>query len=141
MPSLFTAAELDGVTEEEVCDEDRVSQMYKNRKAVEDKINFNVRSIGIEIVEDLNITGEVGQTMIRNKAKYVRTMQELEASYMAFCARMLGNGYEKVSIKTLAVALQEVMEDLFEMYESDAIKVILYHTNRPKFADIIEKAL
>ena len=87
MPSLFTAAELDGIAEEEVSDEDRESQTYKNRKAVEDKINFNVRSIGIEIVEDLSITGEVGQTMIRNKAKYVRTMQELDAAYMAFCAK------------------------------------------------------
>lgn len=141
MPSLFTAAELDGIAEEEVSDEDRESQTYKNRKAVEDKINFNVRSIGIEIVEDLSITGEVGQTMIRNKAKYVRTMQELDAAYMAFCAKELGNGYEKVSIKTLAVALLEVVEDLFELFKSDAIKVILYHANRPKFADIIEKAL
>ena len=92
-------------------------------------------------VEDLSITGEVGQTMIRNKAKYVRTMQELNAAYMAFCAKMLGSGYEKVSIKTLAVALLEVMEDLFELFESEAIKVILYHGNRPKFADIIERAL
>ena len=102
---------------------------------------LNVKSIGIEIVEDLSITGEVGQTMIRNKAKYVRTMQELNAAYMAFCAKMLGSGYEKVSIKTLAVALLEVMEDLFELFESEAIKVILYHGNRPKFADIIERAL
>lgn len=39
------------------------------------------------------------------------------------------------------MALLEVMEDLFELFESDAIKVILYHANRPKFADIIEKAL
>lgn len=141
MPSLFTAAELDGIPEENVSEEDRESQTYKNRKAVEDKIIFNVKSIGIEIVEDLSITGEVGQTMIRNKAKYVRTMQELNATYMAFCAKMLGNGYEKVSIKTLAVALLEVMEDLFELFESDAIKVILYHGNRPKFADIIERSL
>lgn len=141
MPLLFTAAELDGMPEEEISEEDRVSQTYKNRKAVEDKINFNVKSIGIEIVEDLSITGEVGQTMIRNKAKYVRTMQELNAAYMAFCAKMLGNGYEKVSIKTLAVALLEIMEDLFELFESEAIKVILYHGNRPKFADIIERAL
>ena len=87
MPSLFTAAELDGIPEEEISEEDRVSQTYKNRKTVEDKINFNVKSIGIEIVEDLSITGEVGQTMIRNKAKYVRTMQELNAAYMAFLCK------------------------------------------------------
>ena len=64
VPSLFTEAELDGIPEEEISEEDRVSQTYKNRKTVEDKINFNVKSIGIEIVEDLSITGEVGQTMI-----------------------------------------------------------------------------
>ena len=141
MPSLFTEAELDGTQEEEVSDEDREKQTYKNRKAVEDRINFNVRNIGIEIVEDLQITGEVGQTIICNKAKYVRTMQELDAVYMAFCAKMLGNEFEKVSIRTLAVALLEIMEDLFELDDSEAIKVILFHVNRPKFADVIEKAL
>lgn len=139
MPSLFTAAQLDGVEEENY--ENNDSQAYKNRKAVEDKINFKVQSIGIEIVEDLEITGEVGRTMINNKAKYVRTMQELDAAFMAFCSKMLGSVYEKVSIKTLAIALMEAMEDLFEIFEGDAIKVILYHANRPKFADIIQKAL
>ena len=39
------------------------------------------------------------------------------------------------------MALLEAMEDLFELFESDAIKVILYYANRPKIADIIEKAL
>lgn len=43
-------------------------------------------------MEDLSITGEVGQTMIRNKAKYVRTMQELDAAYMAFVQRNLETG-------------------------------------------------
>ena len=139
--SLFTAAQLDGMDEEE-CDEEEVqSQAFKNRQAVQDKINFNVRSISIELVEDLEISGEIGRSRIDHKAKYVRTMQELDTTFMAFCSKMLGSAFEKVSIKTLAVALKEVMEDLFETFETDAVKIILYHANRPKFEDIIQRAL
>ncbi len=141
MPSLFTAAQLDGEDEPELNEANNQSQAFKNREAVKDKINFSVQSISIDIVEDLNITGEVGRTMIQNKARYVRTMQELDITFMAFCAKMLGGTYEKVSIKTLAVDLKEIMEELFELFESDAVKVILYYANRPKFEDIIQRAL
>lgn len=140
-PSFFTAAELGGEADEEKGDEPLQSQTHLNRKKVEDKINFSVRSISIDIVEDLEISGEVGKTMIQNKAKYVRTMQELDSTFMAFCSKTLGGTYEKVSVKTLAVDLKEVMEELFELFESDALKVILYYANRPKFEDIIKKAL
>lgn len=141
MHSLFTAAEFAGEEEQDLSQEDRASQIYKNRQAVVDKINFNVASISIDIVEDLEITGEIGQTMIKNKAKYVRTMSELNIAFMAFCAQVLGGTYERVSVKTLAIALQEAMEELFELFESDAIKVILFRANRKKFIDIIQKAL
>lgn len=141
MHSLFTTAEFDGEEEQDLSQEDRASQIYKNRQAVVDKINFNVASISIDIVEDLEITGEIGQTMIKNKAKYVRTMSELNIAFMAFCAQVLGGTYERVSVKTLAIALQEAMEELFELFESDAIKVILFRANRKKFIDIIQKAL
>jgi type III restriction enzyme len=140
-PSFFTAEEMEGEGTASEDAKDTQSIALKNREAVKDKINFNVKSIGIDIVEDLQITGEVGKTMIRNKAKYVRTMQELDAIFMAFCTRILGGTYEKVSVRTLAVDLKEVMEELFELFESDALKVILYYANRPKFEDIIKKAL
>ena len=139
--SLFTAAQLDGMDEEECADQKVQSQVAKNREAVKDKINFNVRSISIDLVEDLEISGEIGCSQIDHKAKYVRTMQELDTTFLAFCSKMLGSAFEKVSIKTLAVALKEVMEELFEIFETDAVKIILYHTNRPKFADIIQLAL
>lgn len=141
MPMLFTLSELEGVDEDEIDDEERSSQTYKNRKAVEDKITFNVKSISIDIVEDLEITGEVARILIQEKAKYVRTMQELNSTFFAFCAKMLGGSYEKVSIRTLAINLKEVMEELFELFETDAVKVILFHANRPKFEDIIKRAL
>lgn len=139
--TLFTAAQLDGEEETDMNKADMQSQTFNNKEAVKDKINFNVRSISIDIIEDLDITGEVGRTLVQSKAKYVRTMQELDATFMAFCAKMLGGKFEKVSIRTLAVALKECMEELFELFETDAVKVILYHNNRPKFADIIQRAL
>jgi type III restriction enzyme len=140
-PSLFTAAELDGDEEVNPDENERKSQAAINREAVKGKINFNVSSISIDIVEDLEITGEVGTTMIQNKAKYVRTSDELETTFLAFCAKALGGTFEKVSIKTLALDLEEAMEGLFELFENEAIKVILYYANRPKFEDIIKKAL
>ncbi len=138
-PSLFTLEELNG--EDPLPEEDRQSQANKNRQAVMNKIEFKVSSIGIEIIEDLNITGEVGKSMDASKAKYVRTMQELNAAFLAFCAKMIGSKFEKVSVVTLASVLKEVMEELFEVFETDAVKVILYHKNRPRFADIITRAL
>lgn len=140
-PTFFTMEQMtgNGNPEEEAAEVE--NQVYKNRETVKDKITFKVQSISIDIVEDLNITGEVGRTMIENKVKYVRTMQELDATFMAFCAKMLGKAYEKVSIRTLAVVLKEAMEELFELFESEAVKVILYYANRPKFEDVIQRAL
>ena len=148
--SLFTIDDLEGNIEE---DEDATgnadggnggaaeSIYAKNRKAVEDKITFKVRSIGIELVEDLSITGEVGEIQVGKKAKYVRTMQELNNSFYAFCAKRIGSKFEKVSVTTLGFALKEVMEDLFELFETDAVKVILYYGNQAVFIDLIDRAL
>lgn len=148
--SLFTIDDLEGNIEE---DEDATgnadggnggaaeSIYAKNRKAVEDKITFKVRSIGIELVEDLSITGEVGEIQVGKKAKYVRTMQELNNSFYAFCAKRIDSKFEKVSVTTLGFALKEVMEDLFELFETDAVKVILYYGNQAVFIDLIDRAL
>lgn len=140
--SLFTEEELYGY--EPIPEEDgseRESQVSKNRRAVMDMIEFRVHSIGIDIIEDLNITGEVGQALAANKAKYIRTMQELNTTFNVFCAKLIGAQFEKVSILTLGMALKEAMEQLFGLFETDAVKVILYHKNRPRFEDIISRAL
>ena len=117
------------------------STCAKNRKAVEDKLTFKVRSIGVELIEDVNITGEVGETHVDKKARYVRTMQELSDSFNAFCAKCVGSKFEKVSITTLGFALKELMEEIFELFETDAVKVILYHGNKPVFEDLVDRAL
>ena len=113
----------------------------KNRRACEDKVTFKVRSIGVSLIEDVNITGEVGATRVEKKARYVRTMQELNKAFNAFCAKQIGAQFEKVSVTTLAFALKELMEEFFELFETDAVKVILYHANMPVFEDVIHRAL
>ncbi len=138
--SLFTIDDLEGNADDD--EDDAVESIYaKNRKACEDKITFRVRSIGVDLIEDVSITGEIGETRVDKKARYVRTMQELNNSYNAFCAKCIGSKFEKVSVTTLAFSLKELMEDLFELFETDAVKVILYHSNRPVFADLIDRAL
>ncbi len=138
-PSLFTLEELEGNAP--LPETDRRSQTYKNQQTVAGKIELAVPGIGIEIIEDLNITGEAGQSMKASKAKYVRTKQELNTAFLAFCTKMIGSKFEKVSVVTLASVLKEVTGEVFGSNETDAVKVILYHQNRPRFADIVTRAL
>ena len=91
------------------------------------------------------MTGEVGTRIVESKATYINNVADLSAMFLAFCKRLLSNDYEQRSVKTLGGALKEVMEELFEVFEYDAMKIILsndkVHHNRPKFDRIIAKAI
>ena len=132
--------EEEAATQPEVDDESVIS---KNRKAVEKlHINLNVKNVNIEIPADVffqndeNLMIEVGE-----RAKFTRTANEVERVYVDWCRSLLG-GYEKAhSTGVLANYLLEAMENLFELFETEARKVILYHDNKPQFADVVTKAL
>ena len=91
------------------------------------------------------MTGEVGQKLIDSKASYIFNVADLSQMFLAFCKKLLGNDFEQRSVKTLAGYLKEVMEELFEVFEYDAMKIILsndnVHHNRPKFERLISKAI
>lgn len=145
--SLFTEEMLfvDGEMGDDA--EDVSSETYRNRQASINKrgINFNVRNVSTDIVKDLEMTGEVGARIVESKAAYINNVADLTAMFLAFCKRLLGNDYEQRSVKTLSGALKEVMEELFEVFEYDAMKIILsndnIHHNRPKFERVIAKAV
>ncbi len=145
--SLFTEDMLFGDGEIGVDPGDVTSEAYRNReKAISQRgINFNVRNISTDIARDLEMTGEVGSRIVESKATYVNNMNDLTAMYLAFCKRLLGNDYEQRSVKTLGGALKEVMEELFEVFEWDAMKIVLsndnVHHNRPKFERLLAKAI
>lgn len=145
--SLFTEDMLFGDEEPDADPVDVTSETYLNRQAAINQrgINFNVRNVSTDIVKDLDMTGEVGTRIVESKATYINNVADLTAMYLAFCKRLLGNDYEQRSVKTLGGAVKEVMEELFEVFEYDAMKIILsndnMHHNRPKFERLISKAI
>ena len=145
--NLFTEDMLFGNGEIGDDAEDVESVAYINReRAIKQRgINFNVKNISTDIVKDLEMTGEIGTRIIESKAAYINNMNDLTAMYLAFCKRLLGNVYEQRSVKTLGGTLKEVMEELFEVFEWDAMKIVLsndnIHHNRPKFERLLAKAI
>lgn len=129
-------------------DMNETSETYRNRQAAinSHKIVFNVKNISTDIVKDLEMSGEVGQKNVVNKASYINNTTDLSAMYLAFCKRLLGNDYEQCSVKTLGGTIIEVMKELFGVYdEYEAMRIILFNDgicrNRPKFERFIEKAI
>lgn len=145
--SLFTEEMLFG--DEEQSDEpvDISSETARNREAANRAANirWNVPYVSVDIVKDLEMTGEVGQRLVESKASYINNAADLTAMFLAFCKKLLGNDYEQRSVKTLAGYLKEVMEDLFEIFEYDAMKIILSNdnvpNNRSKFERVIAKSI
>lgn len=116
----------------------------KNRELVKanQNINFDVTRIGVEVPENIVFQNEVGVIDVGGqKREFAKSVGEVHRIYIDYCRSLLG-GFEKAhSTDVLAGYLLQAMEELFELFETDAKKVILYHTNKPKFTDIISKAL
>lgn len=146
--SLFTEAQLFGSSYEPDGEPaDIQNGTYRNRQlaASTKKINWNVQRLSVDIVKDLEMTGEVGRRLVGSKASYINNMADITAMYLAFCKRLLGGEYEHHSTKTLGGTLKEVMDGLFNVSEYDAMRIILSNDNqchnRPKFERVIKKSI
>jgi len=117
----------------------------QNRKQVEqnEHIKFDVLRLGVEVPENVVFQNEVGIIDIdkRERKEFAKSAGEVHRIYIDFCRSLLGSFEKAHSTDILAGYLMQAMEILFELFETDAKKVILYHANRPKFTDIITKAL
>jgi len=136
MPSLFSFAS-------EPLAQSFGSQSFveRNRKAIENKIRLDVKYVNVAIPEDVVFQNEVAVLEIGKQKEFARTAGELHRIYIDFCRKQL-SGFEKAhSTDVLAGYLLSAMEELFEIFETDAKKVVLYYANKPKFEDIIQKAL
>ena len=135
-PSFFS---FDGDGEENTSDMESVC--VKNRKAIANRINLNVKNVNVEIPSDVVFQNELGVIDTGERKKFARSAGELHRIYIDFCRSLLGKFEKAHSTDVLAGYLLAAMEDLFELFETDAKKVILYHANKPKFVDIIQKSL
>lgn len=119
------------------------STIVKNRQSAErQRIRLDVKNVNIEIPADIFFQNDVNTTIeTGQKAKFTRTAGEVDRVFIDWCRQML-SGYEKAhSTGVLTNYLLEAMENLFELFETEAKKVVLYHENRPKFADVVSRAL
>ena len=135
-PSFFS---FDGDGEENTSDIESVCA--KNRKAIANRINLDVKNVNVEIPSDVVFQNELGVIDTGERKKFARSAGELHRIYIDFCRSLLGKFEKAHSTDVLAGYLLAAMEDLFELFETDAKKVILYHANKPKFVDIIQKSL
>ncbi len=144
-PTFFTFEEMTGEGGEDVptdATQPAQSTMAANRQKLEGKIRFDVRNVNVEIPADLVFQNELGIIDVGERSKFARSAGELQRIYIDFCRSMIGGKFEKAhSTGVLAGYLMEAMEELFELFETDAKKVILYHLNKPRFIEIIQKAL
>lgn len=141
-PSLFSLLELDGEDDgtADTAPADTESIVAKNRRNAH-QIRFDVRNINVEIPSDVVFQNEVGIYDAGEKRKFARSAGEVHRIYTEYCRSLLGRFERAHSTGILAAYLLEAMEELFEVFETDAEKVVLYHQNKPHFTEIIEKAL
>jgi type III restriction enzyme len=116
----------------------------QNRKQIEQNeyIKFDVLRLGVEVPENVIFQNELGVIDVEgHKHEFAKSAGEVRRIYIDYCRSLLGSFEKAHSTDILAGYLLYAMETLFELFETDAMKVILYHANKPKFTDIITKAL
>ena len=121
-----------------------LNDIARNREQAEraDHIDFNNHGVQVQIVSDVEVTGEAGTTLIdQNKIKkFARNQEELNKMMTDFCEKLL-TGFEKISVTTLRGYLYQLMDEYLGFFETEAPRVILYYRNRPKFEDILRRAI
>ncbi len=121
-----------------------LTDIARNREQAKriDHVDFNLHNVQVNIVSNVDITGEAGTTLIEEskRKKFARNQEELNKMMTEFCESLLP-GFEKISVTTLRGYLFQLMEDYLGFFETEAIKVINYNLNKDKFRAIIENAV
>ncbi len=120
-----------------------LSPQVWNRNEVSNKfgITFDVKNINVSIPKDLVFQNDEGYTDKATQIKYARTYGEIHRVFLAYCSSLLGKFERAHSTDVLYSSIAYVMEELFEVFETDVAKIILYNKNKLKFTDVITKAL
>ena len=125
---------------EEIEDEQR-SQVIHNRQSAGRFIDFDIKNIVTVIPKDMVISGTAGDYHAEHKARIARTQGEVDTMFRLFCRAHVGNFAKNDSATVLYGALMSIMEDLFQVFETDAKRIILYYKNRGEFIKGIDMAL
>ena len=141
-PSLFSLADFGEEPVDESTDESTgQSVANQNRQKVQDKIRLDVKNINVEIPANVVFQNELGIIGVGEKSKFARSAGEVRRIFIDYCRSLLTQFEKAHGTDVLAGYLLQAMEELFELFETDAMKVILYHANKPRFTEIIQIAL
>ena len=139
-PALF-AFDDDNADDFQSMPESTQKASARNRERVNNKIRLDVKNINVEIPTDMVFQNDLGVIEASERHKFARSMGEVNLIFLDYCRSLLGAFEKSHSTDVLVGYLCDAMEELFDIFETDAKKVILFHGNRPKFTDIINKAL
>ncbi len=119
-----------------------IAAQNQKQVAQNEHIKFDVTRLGVAVPENIVFQNEVGIIDVEGKKhEFAKSAGEVRRIYIDYCRSLLGHFEKAHSTDVLAGYLLQAMEELFELFETDAMKVILYYANKPKFTDIITKAL
>jgi type III restriction enzyme len=142
----FSPFEEEGETKPATGDYDSgfLTDIVKNRNQAERiaNIDFGNHGVQIQLVSDVDITGEAGTTLLdeKNKIKYAKNQAELSVMFNEFCAKIM-SGFEKISITSLRGYIYQFMEEFLGFLETDTPRIILYYRNKPHFEEVIRLAV
>ncbi len=141
---LFSIAEMAELEK----DSDTLSLPFKNddetinenRRRVEKLLRLDVKTINVEIPQDVHFQNEV-QTLEVHQVRYARKASEINRVFMDYISKKGSQFESKGRTDKIANYLIEMLEEYFGVYDTDAKKVVLYSANRPKFDLLLDKAL
>ncbi len=140
-PLLFDSwDDVDKAQEHILTDDDTLIISENRRKASRKGIQLDVTRIMVKIPKDLTLTGGEQHVEVEDRASFARTQSELLTVFNRFCRKNVGSFEPQQSSEMIRSAIYEFFEEYLEMDQNDAIKIVLYHINRPKFEAYIKTA-
>lgn len=120
--------------------EEEQDVINNRQKAARHGIQTDVTRIMVKIPRDLTLTGAEETITIDERASFARTQSELLAVFNQFCRKNVGTYEPGQSAEMIRSAIYEFFEEYLGFDQNDAIKIVLYHTNKPKFEAFIKEA-
>lgn len=110
------------------------------QKAAKHGIVTDIPHIMVAIPKDIYIKGTEEEIRVDDKARFARTLNELKLTFAHFCRQNVGDYEPGQSAEMIRSAIYEFFEEYLGLGENEAIKIVLYEKNEPKFRGYIEKA-
>ena len=113
-----------------------------NRKYLQEAlIEIDVKSIEIAIPENMVLSGDLEVKSVIETARFAKTPNELNQLFKQFCRGNVNPFAPVDSTPVLEMALKLFFEEYLGFDENEAIKIILYGQNQPKFIELIALAI